>query len=425
MRRFGAPEDDTAPPTEVLDGLFRHGVMSGRLGDDRAQPTHFMHRPGAAAADGTLPEHALDGLVRHGRPTSPGRSQPPRRLGDAPNLREAYRQMNSMRLAVAATRPEPMEWYDMLSERERRMVLERALVCEPFRPMGNSNEKQSRGESTSTSTAATTTVDQPSDSSRSEPQSSDSTEKVEASPADTHDERSTQDSLRDTNPHEDNFDNEVPVNEKSKTETETDLYDTICAVCLGSIEKGQIVNCPVKCPHVFHRDCLLPWLVKHGDCPYCRIALVDEHDWGRGAMRLSIQGGVGGLGSMLSDSVRFASDQVLGDLVEEEEPWMTSSSGTGEEMNDTDTDSRRSEDDDLVEIDLGSVNESHEHGSDVDLESTQHGEWNGITESGGLANGGGLTTAATTMVFGELSDTDQDDSDEIYADMVDIELGPG
>jgi hypothetical protein len=51
-----------------------------------------------------------------------------------------------------------------------------------------------------------------------------------------------------------------------------DLSTTFCSVCLAEYKPGEIV-CWGKhpaCIHVFHKDCLLPWLMAHDTCPYCR-----------------------------------------------------------------------------------------------------------------------------------------------------------
>ncbi len=52
-----------------------------------------------------------------------------------------------------------------------------------------------------------------------------------------------------------------------------------CVICYGSLKhfavdkNGKIVADVVqlpKCKHVYHRSCMIPWLVKKGNCPYCR-----------------------------------------------------------------------------------------------------------------------------------------------------------
>uniref|UniRef100_A0A7S2EMV2 RING-type domain-containing protein n=1 Tax=Trieres chinensis TaxID=1514140 RepID=A0A7S2EMV2_TRICV len=50
-----------------------------------------------------------------------------------------------------------------------------------------------------------------------------------------------------------------------------------CHICLCEYELGQEVchSRYDRCNHVFHKHCLLQWLLKHDDCPCCRRNLVD------------------------------------------------------------------------------------------------------------------------------------------------------
>lgn len=46
-----------------------------------------------------------------------------------------------------------------------------------------------------------------------------------------------------------------------------------CAVCLSEFEVGDEVKTLPACGHVFHRECVDPWLLAKGSCPLCRRGL--------------------------------------------------------------------------------------------------------------------------------------------------------
>ncbi|XP_022737304.1 E3 ubiquitin-protein ligase RHA2A-like [Durio zibethinus] len=57
--------------------------------------------------------------------------------------------------------------------------------------------------------------------------------------------------------------------------------NTICTVCLDSMEKNDEMRELCKCSHVFHKECLDTW-VNEGQvtCPLCRSTLYpDRIDW--------------------------------------------------------------------------------------------------------------------------------------------------
>ncbi|KAL8046841.1 hypothetical protein ABFX02_08G200200 [Erythranthe guttata] len=48
-----------------------------------------------------------------------------------------------------------------------------------------------------------------------------------------------------------------------------------CAVCLEDFDTKQYVT-STPCNHMFHEECIVPWVKSHGKCPVCRFLIIEK-----------------------------------------------------------------------------------------------------------------------------------------------------
>ena len=61
----------------------------------------------------------------------------------------------------------------------------------------------------------------------------------------------------------------------NKMEKERDEDGKRCPICLDDFESGQEVML-TPCNHMFHEDCIMPWVKSNSQCPVCRYAFSEQ-----------------------------------------------------------------------------------------------------------------------------------------------------
>mmetsp|Transcript_15507 Transcript_15507/g.24098 ORF Transcript_15507/g.24098 Transcript_15507/m.24098 type:complete len:291 (+) Transcript_15507:220-1092(+) len=57
-------------------------------------------------------------------------------------------------------------------------------------------------------------------------------------------------------------------------DSDSQVYCTMCSVCLDEFEENEVVRQLVPCRHLFHGECITPWLTQRsGNCPLCKVAV--------------------------------------------------------------------------------------------------------------------------------------------------------
>ena len=52
-----------------------------------------------------------------------------------------------------------------------------------------------------------------------------------------------------------------------------ELPDESCSICLEDFKPGDDIK-KLNCTHIFHKDCLEPWLNNNRNCPMCRTDII-------------------------------------------------------------------------------------------------------------------------------------------------------
>ena len=54
---------------------------------------------------------------------------------------------------------------------------------------------------------------------------------------------------------------------------------TSCHICLADFEEVEKLVLLPRCGHLFHYDCILPWLTEHkSHCPLCKTEVIQYHE---------------------------------------------------------------------------------------------------------------------------------------------------
>ena len=67
-----------------------------------------------------------------------------------------------------------------------------------------------------------------------------------------------------------NGSNEIAYLERrAMSEEDFSRLNLDCVICIDGFVMGEIIM-TLRCSHIFHADCLTPWLMYNGVCPICQ-----------------------------------------------------------------------------------------------------------------------------------------------------------
>ena len=52
-----------------------------------------------------------------------------------------------------------------------------------------------------------------------------------------------------------------------------ELPENNCSICLDEFKNEDILK-KLNCSHIFHKDCLAPWINNNKSCPLCRTDIL-------------------------------------------------------------------------------------------------------------------------------------------------------
>ena len=67
----------------------------------------------------------------------------------------------------------------------------------------------------------------------------------------------------------------TPINPIDNLQTliiTNNIIDDVCSICLEEFKYDEELK-KLKCDHIFHKDCLEPWLNNNNKCPICRAII--------------------------------------------------------------------------------------------------------------------------------------------------------